>query len=336
MNKKSIILIVFLILVLGVIFVSIGFFKNKTEKGDKISVVTTLFPQYDFVKEIGGDKVDVTLLLPPGVEAHSYEPKPSDIVKINNSDLFVYTGEFMEPWAHDITLGVDKTVKVVDASASVSLMKEEGDDRVHKHEDEDEEEHLDDHADEREHEDEHEHNHGGVDPHMWLDFDNAKIMAKNITDALVLIDPENVVYYRNNFESYQNKLSELDNEYKNTLSICKSKTIVYGGHYAFGYMAKRYGLDYLSAQGFSPDSEPTAKDMIALTDQINKNGISYIFYEELTSSKIAETLAKETNAKLLLLNGAHNLVKEDYEKNISFVKIMKNNLSNLKTGLNCN
>lgn len=283
--------------------------KTNTTSG-KMSVVTTLFPQYDFAKAIGGDKVDVTLLLPPGVEAHAYEPKPSDITKINNANIFVYTGESMEPWAHDIIESADKKVKVVDASVGIEMMKEEGD----------------------EHEDEDEH---GVDPHIWLDFDNAKTMAENIAKALIEVDPQNADYYQNNLQAYQKKLSELDSAYKNTLSACKTKSIVYGGHYAFGYMAKRYGLEYVSAQGFSPDAEPSAKDMIALTEQLKKDNISYVFYEELTSPKIAETLARETNAKLLLLNGAHNLTKEDYDSGATFISLMENNLENLSLGLGC-
>lgn len=179
------------------------------------------------------------------------------------------------------------------------------------------------------------HHHGGVDPHIWLDFDNAKKMAENITRVFVEVDAQNAEYYQNNLRIYQGKLAELDNAYKNTISVCRSKTIVYGGHYAFGYMAKRYGLDYVSAQGFSPDSEPTAKDMIALTEQIKKENINYIFYEELTSPKIAETLAKETSAKLLLLNGAHNLAKEDYDSGATFLSIMEENLRNLSLGLDC-
>lgn len=304
---------------------------NITQKpniaSEKISVVTTLFPQYDFVKAIGGDRVNVTLLLPPGVEAHAYEPKPSDITKINTAKIFVYTGEFMEPWAHDIIEGSNKKVKVVNASIGIEMMKEES--GKHEHEGEHEHEETD------HHESGEEHHHDGIDPHIWLDFGNAEIMTENITKALVEVDPKNAEYYQNNLKTYQNKLTNLDAAYKNTLSTCKSKTIVYGGHYAFGYMAKRYGLEYLSAQGFSPDSEPTAKDMITLTEQIRKDNISYIFYEELTSPKIAETLADETNTKLLLLNGAHNLTREDYESKMTFISIMEENLKNLSLGLNC-
>ncbi len=320
------------LIVLGIYAVS-NIARESKDDSQKIKVITTLFPLYDFAKNIGQDKAEVTLLLPPGVEPHSFEPKPSDIAKINEADIFVYTGEFMEPWAHDIIAGVkDDKVKIVDASARIELMKE---DKEYKHENEEEGEYYEEEAvyheeDEREH-----HHHGGVDPHIWLDFDNAKIMAETIAKTLVEVDSANAAYYEDNAEKYAEKLTLLDNNYKKTLSTCQSRQIVYGGHYAFGYMAKRYGLKYIAAQGFSPDSEPTANDLIALVEQIKKNNIKYVFYEELSSSKIAKTLAEETGSRMLLLNGAHNLAKEDYESNATFMSLMENNLANLSIGLNC-
>ncbi|MCL5431829.1 MAG: zinc ABC transporter substrate-binding protein, partial [Patescibacteria group bacterium] len=116
---------------------------------------------------------------------------------------------------------------------------------------------------------------------------------------------------------------------------CKIKDVVYGGHYAFGYLTKRYGLNYVAAQGIAPDSEPTANDMVNLVKQIKKNGIKYIFYEELTSPKISETLAKETGTQMLLLNAAHNVTKQDLNNGVSYLSIMRENLANLKVGLEC-
>jgi zinc transport system substrate-binding protein len=235
---------------------------------------------------------------------------------INESDLFVYTGKFMEPWIEDIIKGItNKNVKVIDSSVGIELMEE-------------------DTHEEDEHEEKHPH-HDGVDPHIWLGFNNSQIMVSNIVKILAEKDPVNADFYNTNASLYIKKLSTLDESYKNTLSVCKTREVVYGGHYAFGYLAKRYNLEYVSAQGFSPDSEPTAKDMVTLIDQIKKGNINYIFYEELASPKIAETLSRETGAKLLLLNGAHNLSKEEMKNNVSFLSIMEKNLVNLKTGLGC-
>ncbi len=278
--------------------------------GGKIKVITTLFPIYDMAKYIAGDKADATLLLPPGVEAHSFEPKPSDVVKINEADIFVYTGKFMEPWAEDIIKGLDgKNVIVIDSSFGVKMIPAVFYD-----------------VDEPK---------GSADPHVWLDFDNAKILAENIGNALIQKDPANKELYSQNLESYKNELAKIDNEYRISLSVCKNKEIIYAGHYAFGYLASRYGLKYLSAQGVSPDSEPTAQDFINLISQIKENNINYVFYEELSSPKIAQTIADETNAKLLLLNAAHNLSKQDMENGLTFFQILRNDLSNLKIGLRC-
>ena len=326
MKKILFVIGVVVIISLGIYAVSNITPKSKTDS-QKITIVTTLFPLYDFAKNIGGDMTEVSLLLPPGVEAHTFEPKPSDIVKINSTKIFVYTGEFMEQWAHDIIESADKKGKVVDASFGIEMMKEED----HNHE----EEHEHKEAGHRE-EEAHGHEHGGVDPHIWLDFDNAKIMAGNIAKTLSEIDPQHAEYYQNNLKAYQDKLAVLDNNYKNTLSVCKTKTIVYGGHYAFGYMGKRYGLAYESAYGISPDSEPSAQDLAGLIEQIKTDKITYVFFEELVSPKVAQMLAKETGAGLLLLNPAHNLTKDEFEKNESFISVMERNLSSLKTGLSCN
>lgn len=308
--KKIVFGIGILLIISFVVFAAINSVAKKQNRSGKVEIVTTLFPLYDFAKNIGGDKVEVSLLLPPGVEAHTFDPKPSDIVKINDADLFVFTGKFMEPWAQDIINGLsNKNVKIVDSSAGIKMFSgvfNDADEPV-----------------------------GSLDPHIWLDFDNDKIIIKTIADALSERDPSNVAYYKQNADNHQNKLSALDEEYKTSLVSCNSKEVVYGGHYAFGYLANRYGLKYLAAQGVSPDSEPTAKDLVNLVDQIKKDNVKYVFYEELITPKIAETIANETNAKMLLLNGAHNLSRDQLESDISFLTIMENNLTNLKIGLKC-
>ena len=309
-NKIILGVIVTLIIFSVVIALSLADLKPKNVGSKKIKVVTTLFPLYDMAKNMGGDKAEVFLLLPPGVEAHTFEPKPSDIVKINQTDIFVYTGKFMEPWAEDIVNGiVNKNLIVVNASKGTKMIP-----GVFHDEDEPV---------------------GSLDPHIWLDFDNAKIIAQNIAEAMEAKDPANKVFYKQNADDYNNKLTKLDISYRAVLSTCKNKEIIYAGHYAFGYLANRYGIKYLAAQGVSPDSEPTAKDLIKLVEQIKNDKIKYVFYEELTSSKIAETIAKETNAKMLLLNAAHNLTKEQFEQDMSFFEILNANLENLKIGLEC-
>jgi len=310
--KRAVVVIIALMAIVGVI-IALPLIKGNKRQGagsGKIKIVTTLFPLYDMAKNIGKDKAHVSLLIPPGVEPHAFEPKPSDIIKINEAHCFIYTGRFMEPWAEDIIKGVvNKKLIVVDASKATRMIPAVSSDKDEPS--------------------------GALDPHIWLDFDNAKIMAKNIAEALAAKDPAAQAFFNQNADAYNTKLAELDAAFRKTLGTCKSKVIVYGGHYAFGYLAKRYGLRYMAAQGVAPDAEPTARDLVRLVEQIKKNNIHYVFYEELTSPKIAETIAGETHAKLLLLNAAHNLTKDQFERGVSFFEILNTDLEQLKIGLEC-
>ncbi len=311
--------------------------EGETENGaevHKIKVMTTLFPQYDFAKIVGGDKVEVTLLLPPGVEAHSYEPTPQDIISIQESDLFVYTGEQMEPWVHKMVENVKSDgLTIVDSSKGIELMMghhhdHEGEDEDHDHDAGD-----DDHDHDADSEDE-DHDHEGVDPHIWLDPVLAKTMVDNLTEGLILVDPENEAYYQQNADAYKLKLDELDNSFRAAFEKTDSKTIIYGGHFAFGYFAKRYGLENISPfEGFSPDAEPTPAKIAELIENLKKAGTHYIFYEELVDPKIARIISEETGAEMLLLHGAHNVSKEERESGITYIEIMQQNLENLKIGL---
>ena len=275
-----------------------------------IFLLVFLIPFLSFAKNIGKSKVEVSLLLPPGVEAHSFEPKPSDLVKVNEADVFIYTGKFMEPWAEDVVKSVtNKNLIIVDASQGTKMIPG---------------------VFQGAHEPA-----GSLDPHIWLDLDNAKTMVGNILHALETKDSANINIYKQNSDDYCKKLTDLDSGFKTALALCKGKEIVYGGHYAFGYLAHRYALKYLAAQGFSPDAEPTARDLAMLVEQIRKDNIKYVFFEELTSPKIAETIANETNTKLMLLNAAHNVTKDQFVQGTSFIDIMKSNLDNLKVGLGC-
>ncbi len=283
-------------------------------KGKKITVITSLFPLYDFARNIAGEKANVTLLLPPGVEAHNFEPRPADIAKISEADIFIYTGRFMEPWVDDLVKSVDnKNLLIVDSGSGAALISQ---------------------SEEFPEEEGHAHDIGATDPHIWLDFSNARKMVNNICEALAKKDPQNKDFYLKNAASYVAKLSELDRLYQTALAECRQHTVVYAGHFAFGYMVKRYNLKFISAyRGFTPDSEPTPKNLAVLIEKIKQLGTKYIYYEELISPKVAETLSEETGAKLLPLNAAHNVSKDAMDKGVGFIDIMKKNLENLKMGL---
>lgn len=288
----------------------------------KLVVVTTLFPLYDFVRTIGGDKADVSLILPPGVEAHSFEPKPEDAARVTGADLFVFTDEYMEPWAVKFVKGLNAgNVTLVDSSKGVTFLKagveEEGDDE---------------HAG---HGGAGHHHGGGMDPHIWLDFGNAQIMVDNIASAMIAKDPSNRAYYLANAAAYKTELKKLDDDYKAGLSTCAKRVFLHGGHYAFGYLAHRYGLQYESASAVNADAEPTPAKLIALVKQVRASGLKYVYSEELLSPRVSEMIAKETGATVLLLHGAHNISRDDLDHGATFVSLMKKNLDNLRTGLQC-
>ena len=281
----------------------------------KLTVVTTLFPLYDFARAVAGDKAEIQLLLPPGVEPHSFEPKPEDMVRVAKADLVVYTNEYMEPWAVKMLTTIATKPVVVDASKGVALQKAGPEEEA-------------EHAHEGEH-------HGGLDPHIWLDFANAQIMVQNIADGMTARDPANKDFYAANAHAYQQELKKLDEDYKAGLSNCAKREFLHGGHFAFGYLAKRYGLSYKSAQAINPDSEPTPSKIAELIREMRANGLKYVYCEELLSPATAEMIAKVTGAKMLLLNGAHNISKEDFDKKVTFISLMRQNLVNLRLGLQC-
>lgn len=278
----------------------------KDAKSDKIRVVATLFPQYDFTRQIAGDKADVTLLLPPGVESHSYEPTPSDIIKINKSDLFIYTGEYMEAWSSKIIDSMkDSGSKslVLDVSRGVELVSE------------DEQEHR-------------------YDPHIWTDPLIAKVMVSNIRDALCRIDPVNADYYKKNAAKYDGELDALDAEFKTIVSGGKRNEIVFGSRFALYYFAKRYGLSYEAAfDSCSSETEPSAKTVAGLIEKIKKERIPVIYYAEIEDPKVARSISAETGAKLLLFHSCHNVTKKELEEGATYLSLMKQNAKNLKEGL---
>ncbi len=295
--------------------------ENYNNEEIKIKVVTTLFPQYDFTRQIAGDKAAVIMLVPPGVESHSYEPSPADIIKINSSSMFVYTGEFMESWAKRIIDGLDnKNVVILDVSQGVKL-----DPIGEDHEGETTEEHNA-HADEEVHE---------FNPHIWTDPNNAMIMVDNITKTLCQIDAENADYYTKNADEYKKQLKKLDGEFKDIVANGERKEVIFGSRNPFSYFLKRYGLDYLSAyDSCSTESEPSVKIVARLSDEIKEKKLPVIFYEELREPKVAKSISDETGAKILLFHSCHNVSKEDFNSGVTYISLMEQNAKNLKEALN--
>ncbi len=293
---------------------------NTVETGDaKLNIVASLFPHYDFARAIAGEYANVTLILPPGIESHAYEPTPKDIIKITESDVFLYTSETMEPWAHALLESIDsKHTRVIDMSSGIELIAANHDD----------EETAPQAASEDDHEE------GEYDPHYWLDPNNALIMVESIKNALVEKMPEKQAFFEANAAELVLALETVDRDFTAAFEKTQSKTILSGGHFAFGYFATRYGLDNMSPYvGFSPDAEPTPKRIADLIDTIERTKAKAIFYEELIDPRVATIISEESGVEMLLLHGAHNISKDELTGGITYLDIMKGNLERLKVGL---
>jgi zinc transport system substrate-binding protein len=339
--RKKIVFFITLILISSLSFGGIFNFGKKSKSNEnekKIKIVTTLFPVYEFTKQITGDRGEVTLLLKPGSEAHSFDPTPRDMMTISKAKMFIYTSEAMEPWVEKIEHSINsKKTMFVESGEGVTGDHDEDHRELEMHDDEHDEEDMHDDHEMGEDHNGHEHHDHEIDPHIWTDPLLAVEMVENILDALINMDSENTDYYESRAEKYINQLIELDMELESKLSKINSRTIVTGGHFAMAYFAERYNLDYISAyDSFAPNAEPKPKDVAKLRNFIKENSIKYIYYEELINPKIAKVLANESGVKLLLLHGAHNVSKQELENNITYIEIMKNNLKNLELGLNTN
>ncbi len=291
---------------------------------EKIKVVTTIFPQYDFVRQIGGDTVDVSMLLAPGAESHSYEPTPQDIMKIQESDLFVYTGGENDVWADQIleSMGNDKpqTFKLTDC---VNLVEEEIVEGM-----------QDDHDHEAE-----EHSHSGeeaaYDEHVWTSPKNSIEIVRKLTDALSGMDDENQAVYEKNRDSYIIELEKLDQQFADVVENAARKTVVFGDRFPFRYFADAYGLTYYAAfPGCSTETEPSASTVAFLIDKVKSEHIPVVFHNELSNEKMADTICAETGAKKLLFHACHNVSEEDFDQGVTYLNLMEGNVSALREALN--
>lgn len=286
---------------------------------EQCSVMTTIFPLTDFAQAVGGDRVKVTQLVPPGAEAHTWEPKPSDIVKLSRADVFIYIGSEMEPWVSGILKTIENPkLVIIEASQGLPLLRADQTD-----------------AGGEKHHHSNESTHGWFDPHIWLNFDYDQKIVDKITAGLSKRDPEGMLYFQKNAEAYKAKLRDIDLKYRKELGGCSSKEIILGSHAAFAYLAQQYGLTQIPLYGISPNAEPTPKKMAEVITAATHYQAKAIYYEELVSDKLAKTIAQETGAKTLVLSTGENLTQKQIETKVTFLSLMEQNLENLKYGLAC-
>lgn len=281
----------------------------------KLSVVATLFPQYDFAQAIGGNRANVTMLLPFGSESHTYDPSIKDITLVSNADMFVYTGESLERWAAELVGSTaDSGCTVLDLSESVMLL-EGADEDVHEHNGEDEKS---------------DHTHD-FDGHIWTNPENAILMAESIRDAYISLDPEGEDYYRDNAEGLIKQLRGLSERLEKLSETYDGRTVYFGGRFAFLYMFEACGFSYKSPyHGCGEESEPSIRVIAEISDSMKKDGAKYIFCEEMSEGKIASALASETGATVLLLHSCHNLSLDEAKAGETYISLMNKNIENLE------
>lgn len=320
---------------------------------NRLQVMASFYTMYDFAQKIGGEHVQVTCMVPSGTEPHDWEPSTKDITRMEQADVFIYNGAGMEHWVSDVLAGLsNKKLISVEASQGVSLLRsaeeEDGHDHEAAHADEDEEDshdHDDADAEDAVHEEDaadrvvaaapdgHDaHEHGEYDPHVWLDPMNAKQEMQNICAAFSKADPEHRADYQANYEKWAKQLDELDKTYQTTLESLSERNIVVA-HEAYGYLCRRYNLTQVSIEGMSPDSEPDPGRMADIIDFVRANNVRAIFFEELSGSRTAETVAAETGVKLLTLSPLEGLSDRQEETGGDYFSVMEENLQQLTEAL---
>ncbi|WP_054939989.1 metal ABC transporter substrate-binding protein [Paenibacillus ihuae] len=306
---------------------------------DKLNIKVSFYPMYEFTKNIVGNLADVETLVPAGIEPHDWEPTAKDMAAITGADVLIYNGAGMEGWVEQV-LDSASGSKLVTVEASKGLNIIEGTEEEEPHAEGEADDH--DHAGEdHEHEDEahaeeepgHNHDHGGLDPHVWLAPSLAIKEVRTIEAALSAASPENAAAFQTNADSYVAKLEQLDQDFKDGLAGTK-RTDFITQHAAFGYLAKEYGLSQVPIAGLSPEQEPSAAQMAEIVEFAKAHDVKTIFFETLVSSSVADTIAQEIGAKSAVLNPIEGLTDEDRSNELDYVAIMRQNLEALKTALN--
>ena len=295
--------------------------KTPTPLDDRISIVSTIFPSYDFARSIVGDKANVSMLLPPASESHSFEPSPQDILKIKNCNVFIYVGGESDKWMSKILASIDtskiKIISLIDCVKTVEEVVVEG---------------------MQEEKEEHAHEHGKhkkeYDEHVWTSPINAKLIVQNISDTLCEIDKDNAKTYTDNMKDYLKKLDKLDGMFKDIVKNASRKTIIFGDRFPFRYFTDAYGLEYFAAfPGCSTETDANAATVKFLIDKMKAKKIPVVFHIELSNKKMANAIAEETNAKVLLLHACHNISKLDFDAKKSYIDLMTDNVQSLKEAL---
>ncbi len=322
---------------------------SSKENSEKIKVVCTNFPEYDFVRQIAGDTVDTTLLLKPGAECHSYEPSPQDIIKIQNSNLFIYVGGDSDEWVSNVLSTMDQShMTIFKLMDCVNLEKEELVEGMQPESEENSDKVInspgtadkihDSSLSDSSSTDTSADSDGEtpeMDEHVWTSPANAIKIVQNISDTLCKIDPDNSNTYQTNTKSYIDKLTDLDADFRSVIQNSKRKEIIVGDRFPFRYFCDEYGLKYYAAfPGCSADTEPKSSTVAFLIDKVKEDNIPVVFHIELSNEQMCDSICEATGAKSELLNAVHNVSDSDFKSGATYISLMEHNVKVLKEALN--
>ena len=288
---------------------------RKAPEGDgKLKIITTNFPLYDFCRAIGGEQVSVTMLIPPGSEAHTYEPTPQDIIAIQGCDAFFYIGGESDAWVEGILSSMNGDFPAVALMDSdLSLLTEAADDTILAPEPEEGEEY---------------------DEHIWTSPLNAKLMIERITEVLSVCDPDHEEGYFTACEEYLQKLDTLDAAFRDTIESGVHDTIIFADRFPFLYFVREYGLNYYAAfPGCAAEAEPSAAVVSSLIEKVREEDVPAVFYIELSNRKMADLVSAETGVKTLQFHSCQNVTKDEFQNGATYLSTMQQNLDNLKIAL---
>lgn len=328
MRKKIVVFMVLLVLAVGVTGCAQNTAAKNAESAGKISIVTTIFPVYDFARAIAGGQAELTMLVKPAAEVHSYDPSPADIIKIQEADVFIYIGGENDAWVSTILESMDtsnkKIIRLMDA---VKPVEEETVEGMEAEEEEVAPETTQNKTEPAEEEIEY-------DEHIWTSPKNAILMVNEIAVALAEIDPQNAAVYTQNAADYTAQIQAVDDEIAGIVAAAPNKLLVFGDRFPFRYFVDEFGLDYKAAfPGCSTDTEASAGTLAYLMNTIKENNIKYVYYIELSNQNIAKAISEQTGAGLLQLHSVHNVTKDDFDAGATYVSIMQQNVENLRKGL---
>jgi len=305
-RKHLLIILVAIGIFLGYVAFSGTLRSRPDSSGAKIKVTASFYPMAEFARQVGGDRVEVTTLIAPGVEPHDYDPSPQDLATLQTSSLFVYNGAGLETWAARVVGDMRARGGVaVEASSGLPLKAAASGSE-----------------------------NAGHDPHVWLDPVLASREVDQIATGLVRADPAGRTIYQANAAAFKSQLADLDAAYRAGLQTCARRDIV-TSHQAFAYLGARYGLNVMPIAGLAPDEEPSPQKLAQITQFVRQNDVRYIFFESLASPKLSDTIARETGAKTLVFNPLEGLTDAERAQGQNYLTVQRQNLANLRIALDC-